>query len=85
VNVKTIVERREKDVKKMDERKEEIVFAYSWLMKHEKLDPSVLLPLANIVVGILERSVKKEKKGESVMKAALALGCVVEDWGLLFF
>jgi hypothetical protein len=85
LNVKKIVEEREKDGKKMDERKEEILIAYSWLMKHEKIDSSLLLPLTNILVGILERSVKEGEKGEAEMKAALALRCIVDYSRLLFF
>jgi hypothetical protein len=85
LNVKKIVEEREKDGKKIDERKEEIVFGYSWLMKWRTIEPSLLLPLANIFVEIMEKSVKEEEKGETEMKAALALRCVVENWGVLFF
>jgi hypothetical protein len=85
VNVKKIVEEREKDGKKIDERKEEIVFAYSWVMKQQSIKPSLLLSLANNIVGILERSVKEGEKGEPEMKAALALRCLVEHPGLLFF
>jgi hypothetical protein len=85
VNVKKIVEERKKDGKKMDERKEEIVFTYSWLMKYQKIEPSLLLSLTNIVVGIMERSVKEKKKGEIEMKASLALQCIVEYPSLLFF
>jgi hypothetical protein len=33
----------------------------------------------------MERSVKEEGKGEAEMKAALALRCVIEWYGLLFF
>jgi hypothetical protein len=84
VSVKKIVEEREKDWKKMDDRKEEIVFAYSWLMKCQKIEPSLQLSLANILVGIMERSANEEEKGEAEMKAALALRCIIEDWGLLF-
>jgi hypothetical protein len=83
--VKKIVEEREKDGKKMDERKEEIVFAYSWLKKWKSIESSLLLPLVNILVGILERSVNEERKGEVEMKAALALRCIVEYYSLLFF
>jgi hypothetical protein len=85
LNVKKIVEEREKDEKKMDEEKEEIVFAYSWLMKYQYIDPLLLLPLGKILVGIIERSVKEERKGDAEMKAALALQCIVEYGGLLFF
>jgi hypothetical protein len=85
VNVKKIVEERENDGKKMDERKEEIVFAYSWMMKRHEIDPSLLLPLANILVGIVERSANEEEKGETEMKAALALRCIIETPCLLFF
>jgi hypothetical protein len=85
VNVKKIIEEREKDGKKLDERKEEIVFAYSWVMKWQRVEYSPLLPLADIVVGIMERGLKEGEKREAEMKAALALRCIVEDWGLLFF
>jgi hypothetical protein len=85
VNVKKIVEEREKDGKTMDERKEEIVFAYAWVMKYRSIEPSLVLPLANILVGIMERSVNEEEKGEAEMKAAIALQCIVEDSGLMFF
>jgi hypothetical protein len=85
LNVKKIVEEREKDEKKMDERKEEIVFAYSLLMKWTSIESSLLLPLANILLGILERGVKEGEKGETEMKAALALRCIVEHHRLLFF
>jgi hypothetical protein len=85
MNVKKIVEERENDGKKMDEREEEIVFAYSWLMKGEKIKRPLLLPLTNIVVVIMERSVKEGEKGEDEMKAALALRCIVDEYCLLFF
>jgi hypothetical protein len=85
VNVKKIVAEREKDGEKMDERKEEILFAYSWLMKDNLIEPSLLLSLVNILVEIMERSVNKEKKGDAEMKAALVLRCIVEYSGLLFF
>jgi hypothetical protein len=85
LNVKKIVEEREKDGKKMNDREEEIVFAYSWLMKRQEIEPSLVLPLANILVGIMERGVSEERKGEGEMKAALALQCVVENRCLLFF
>jgi hypothetical protein len=85
VNVKKIVEEREKDGKKMDERKEEIVFAYSWLMKVTNIEPSLLLPLVNILVGIMERGLKEGENGETEKKAVIALRCVVERDGLLFF
>jgi hypothetical protein len=85
VNVKKIVEEREKDGKKMDEKEEEIVFAYSWLMKRKDNEKSLVLPLANILVGILERSVKEEEKEEAEMKAVLALQCLFENACLLFF
>jgi hypothetical protein len=85
VNVKKIVEEREKGRKKMDERKEEIVFAYSWLMKGQFITPSLLLSLTNILVGIIERSSKEGEKRDCEMKASLSLRCVVEYSGLLFF
>jgi hypothetical protein len=85
LNVKKIVEEREKNGKKLDEREEEIVFAYSWMMKGWNIEPFLVLPLANILVGIIERSVNEGEKGEAEMKAAFALQCVVEGYGLLFF
>jgi hypothetical protein len=85
VNVKKFVEEKEKDGKTMDEKKEEIVFAYSWMMKGWKIETSLLLPLANILVGILERSVNEGEKGEAQLKAPLALRGIVEKYGLLFF
>jgi hypothetical protein len=85
LNVTKIVVEREKDGKKMEEREEEIVFAYSFLMKWKPIDPSLLLPLANILVGILERCGKEGEKREAEMKAALALRCILEYPGLLFF
>jgi hypothetical protein len=84
-NVKKIVEERKKDGKKMDERKEEIVFTYSWMMKWKSIEQSLLLPLTNILLGIIARSVKEGEKREAEMKAALALRCIVECTGLLFF
>jgi hypothetical protein len=78
LKVKKIVEEREKDGKKIDERKEDIVFAYSWLMKHQEIEPSLWLSLANILLGIVETSVKEGEKEETETKAALALRSLVE-------
>jgi hypothetical protein len=44
-----------------------------------------LLPLANILVGIMERGLKEERKGEAEMETALALQYILEHQRLLFF
>jgi hypothetical protein len=44
-----------------------------------------VFPLANVLVGILERGAKEEEKGETEMKAAIALRRIVEGHCLLFF
>jgi hypothetical protein len=85
LKVKKIVEEREKDGKKMDEREEEIVFGYSWLEKDQEIEPSVVLSLLNIFMGILERGTKEGENGEAEMKAVFALQCVLEHCCLLFF